>query len=49
MLLSAFDGAAFYFNTDMRSRKTAQLESDPRAALALNPDHNRVQPKPRSR
>lgn len=29
VLLSAFDGAAFYFNTDLRSRKTAQLESDP--------------------
>lgn len=35
VLLSAFDGAAFYFNTDVRSHKTAQLESDPRAALAL--------------
>lgn len=35
VLLSAFDGAAFYFNTDVRSRKTAQLESDSRAALAL--------------
>ena len=35
VLLSAFDGSAVYFHTDIRSRKATQLAANPRVALVL--------------
>lgn len=42
VLLSEFDQQGFYFHTDSRSRKVAQLARDPRVALSLLwPDYSR--------
>jgi pyridoxamine 5'-phosphate oxidase len=42
LLLSEFDEEGFYFHTDSRSRKVAQLAEDPRVALTfLWPDFTR--------
>lgn len=42
LLLSEFDEQGFYFHTDSRSRKVAQLAADPRVALTfLWPDFTR--------
>jgi pyridoxamine 5'-phosphate oxidase len=41
LLLTAFDPAGFYFHTDSRSRKVAQLAANPAVALTLAWDFER--------
>jgi pyridoxamine 5'-phosphate oxidase len=41
LLLTAFDSTGFYFHTDIRSRKVAQLAANPAVALTLVWDFQR--------